>query len=181
MDRNQLIFFEEARDLLTELEETTLAIEHDPENMDLIGRIFRAIHTLKGSSSMFGCDVIAHFAHDVENADVREGIECALVGRDVYHDLSFTGGYTFARGGFANDLQIESEKIPPCGEVHKISNAEGAFYEKPETYHRYYERNRCDVVLVEKNLPAIDEYGVIKSRQGKFRLDFRLDFLGCLA
>jgi two-component system, chemotaxis family, sensor kinase CheA len=75
MDRNQLIFFEEARDLLTELEETTLAIEHDPENMDLIGRIFRAIHTLKGSSSMFGCDVIAHFAHDVENAFdcVRQG------------------------------------------------------------------------------------------------------------
>jgi two-component system chemotaxis sensor kinase CheA len=75
MDRNQLIFFEEARDLLTELEETTLAIEHDPENMDLIGRIFRAIHTLKGSSAMFGCDVIAHFAHDVENAFdcVRQG------------------------------------------------------------------------------------------------------------
>jgi two-component system, chemotaxis family, sensor kinase CheA len=75
MDRHQLIFFEEARDLLTELEEATLAIEHEPDNMDLIGRIFRAIHTLKGSSAMFGCDVIAHFAHDVENAFdcVRQG------------------------------------------------------------------------------------------------------------
>jgi two-component system, chemotaxis family, sensor kinase CheA len=101
MDRHQLIFFEEARDLLTELEETTLAIEHDPTNMDLIGRIFRAIHTLKGSSSMFGCDVIAHFAHDVENAFdcVRQGrmavtpalITLTLESRDhmsaLFHDL----------------------------------------------------------------------------------------------
>ncbi|HLP14631.1 MAG TPA: chemotaxis protein CheA [Bacteroidota bacterium] len=75
MDRNQLIFFEEASDLLTELEEATLAIESDRGNTELIGRIFRAIHTLKGSSAMFGCDVIAHFAHDVENAfdRVRQG------------------------------------------------------------------------------------------------------------
>jgi two-component system, chemotaxis family, sensor kinase CheA len=75
MDNHQIVFFEEARDLLAELEEATLALERDPENMDLIGRIFRAIHTLKGSSAMFGCEVIAHFAHDVETAFdyVREG------------------------------------------------------------------------------------------------------------
>jgi two-component system, chemotaxis family, sensor kinase CheA len=75
MDNLQLVFFEEARDLLTELEEAALALEHDPDEMELVGRIFRAIHTLKGSSSMFGCEVIAHFAHDVETAfdHVRNG------------------------------------------------------------------------------------------------------------
>lgn len=75
MDRHQLIFFEEARDLLAELEEATLALEQQPSDQELVGRIFRAIHTLKGSSAMFGCEEISHFAHDVETAfdAVREG------------------------------------------------------------------------------------------------------------
>lgn len=75
MDRHQQTFVEEARELLTDLEESLLAIEHDTHNTDLIGKIFRAMHTIKGSSSMFGFDVIAKFTHQIENAfdQVREG------------------------------------------------------------------------------------------------------------
>ena len=34
--------------------------------MELIGRVFRALHTIKGSGAMFGFDDIAAFTHDVE-------------------------------------------------------------------------------------------------------------------
>ncbi len=75
MDHHQQTFIEEAKELLITLEESLLAIEHDPLNMDLVGRIFRAMHTIKGSSAMFGFEAIASFTHEIETAfdQVREG------------------------------------------------------------------------------------------------------------
>lgn len=75
IDRNQRAFAEEVKELLTVLEESFLEIENDPLNMDLIGKIFRAMHTIKGSSSMFGFEEIASFTHEIETAYdyVREG------------------------------------------------------------------------------------------------------------
>ncbi len=75
MDRNQHAFVEEVRDLLAGLEAAFLRIEGDPGNIELVGEIFRAMHTIKGSSSMFGFDEIASFTHEIETAfdTVREG------------------------------------------------------------------------------------------------------------
>ncbi len=69
------IFQEEAGELLEELETGLLELESDPENLDLVGRIFRAMHTIKGSGAMFGFDDIASFTHHVESAldQVRDG------------------------------------------------------------------------------------------------------------
>ena len=40
-----------------------------------MGRVFRALHTIKGSGAMFGFDELASFTHELENAfdDVRTG------------------------------------------------------------------------------------------------------------
>lgn len=57
---------EEAFELLGELEASLLAMEETPEDADLIGRVFRALHTIKGSGAMFGFDDIAALAHEVE-------------------------------------------------------------------------------------------------------------------
>lgn len=65
-DLNRQIFKEEAYDLLSELEGTLLELEDSPHDMDLINRVFRALHTIKGSGSMFGFDDIADFTHEVE-------------------------------------------------------------------------------------------------------------------
>lgn len=66
-DMNRQAFLEEANDLLTELETALLELEDQPDNQDLIDRVFRAMHTIKGSGSMFGFDDIAAFTHDVES------------------------------------------------------------------------------------------------------------------
>lgn len=65
---NKSIFKEEAYELLTELETSLMELEEQPDNQDLIGRVFRAMHTIKGSGSMFGFENIASFTHDVETA-----------------------------------------------------------------------------------------------------------------
>jgi two-component system chemotaxis sensor kinase CheA len=65
-DLNRQIFKEEAYDLLIELEGALLELEEAPNDMDLVNQIFRALHTIKGSGSMFGFEAIAGFTHEVE-------------------------------------------------------------------------------------------------------------------
>jgi len=70
------IFKEEASELLEELEFALLELEESPDDMKIVGRVFRAMHTIKGSGAMFGFDDIADFTHHVETVldKVREGI-----------------------------------------------------------------------------------------------------------
>ena len=75
-DKQQAAFREEAYELLGELESALLELEGRPEDDELVQRTFRALHTIKGSGSMFGFDEIARFTHELETAfdRVREGV-----------------------------------------------------------------------------------------------------------
>jgi len=66
MDKQQQAYREEAYELLAELETSLLELEETPNDEDLIDQVFRAMHTIKGSSAMFGFDAIATFTHEVE-------------------------------------------------------------------------------------------------------------------
>lgn len=59
-------FRDEALELLNEIEESLLELEQDPNNMEFVAKVFRAMHTIKGSGAMFGFDEVARFTHDVE-------------------------------------------------------------------------------------------------------------------
>ncbi|HTW80177.1 MAG TPA: chemotaxis protein CheA [Terracidiphilus sp.] len=61
-------FREEAREILTELESSLLELHENRDDHDLIGRIFRGLHTIKGSGAMFGFERLAAFTHDLETA-----------------------------------------------------------------------------------------------------------------
>lgn len=65
-DIHRQAFREEAADLLLELETALLELEDAPGDGESVNRVFRAMHTLKGSGAMFGFDDIAHFTHEVE-------------------------------------------------------------------------------------------------------------------
>lgn len=67
LEKSREIFKEEARELLNELETSLLRMEEAPDDPELTGRVFRAMHTLKGSGSMFGFDDVASFTHDIES------------------------------------------------------------------------------------------------------------------
>ncbi len=68
-------FREEAREILTELESALLELHENRGDAELIGRIFRGLHTIKGSGAMFGFERLAAFTHDLETAfdQVRTG------------------------------------------------------------------------------------------------------------
>ncbi|MBN1847254.1 MAG: chemotaxis protein CheA [Deltaproteobacteria bacterium] len=67
---------QEAEELLSEIEQAILDIEDDPEDREAVNRLFRCMHTIKGSGSMFGFDAIAEFTHHVETVldKVRAGL-----------------------------------------------------------------------------------------------------------
>lgn len=68
-------FIEEAEDLLTQLDNDLIVLEKDPEDASKIDQVFRVMHTLKGSSGMFGYDRITEVTHELESLydRIREG------------------------------------------------------------------------------------------------------------
>lgn len=60
-------FVVESRELLQDMEDGLLGLEHDDNPADAIGAIFRAAHTIKGSSGLFGLEHIVRFTHVVES------------------------------------------------------------------------------------------------------------------
>ncbi len=66
IDIHRQTFRDEANELLTELEFSLLELCDSSEDQELVDRVFRAMHTIKGSGAMFGFDDIASFTHEVE-------------------------------------------------------------------------------------------------------------------
>ncbi|MGB6189884.1 MAG: chemotaxis protein CheA [Aeromonas molluscorum] len=69
MDLDQALqtYLVEARELLEEMESSLLRLESTPEDDELIGAVFRAAHTIKGSAGLFGLAPIIGFTHIVED------------------------------------------------------------------------------------------------------------------
>jgi len=68
-------FREEADELLTQMEQSLLALEGQPENRELISSIFRVAHTLKGNASLLEFKAVAHAFHSLEDLldSMRQG------------------------------------------------------------------------------------------------------------
>ena len=68
-------FVLESRELLQEMESALLAAEEAQGREEMVHAVFRAAHTIKGSSGLFGLDHIVAFTHVVESLldHVREG------------------------------------------------------------------------------------------------------------
>lgn len=60
-------FIAESRELLREMEAALLECEQGESGADAVNSIFRAAHTIKGSSGLFGLDGIVAFTHVVES------------------------------------------------------------------------------------------------------------------
>ncbi len=119
-------FKEEAREQLADLENSLLALEESPEDLGLVGRIFRTMHTIKGSGAMFGYDDIASFTHNVETvydlvrggelAVTRELVDLSLAARDrilAMLEASETGGAVDA--GLNEQVIDGLKKLMPDG------------------------------------------------------------------
>ena len=75
LDEALELFIVECRELLEDMESGLLAVETAPDKGEIINAVFRAAHTIKGSSGLFSLDHIVAFTHVVESVldRVRSG------------------------------------------------------------------------------------------------------------
>lgn len=121
-------FREEAPEILAELETSLLELNAAPDNMEMIDRIFRALHTIKGSGGMAGFTEVAAFAHEVETifVEVRSGqivvtpelINLTLQACDQLKKMIETTGSALKKhlskvNGLVNALRLLHSSAPP--------------------------------------------------------------------
>jgi len=66
IDKFREKFVEESLDNINDLEEALFLLEKDMRNSEIIERIFRAMHSLKGGGAMFGFNHLSEFTHHLE-------------------------------------------------------------------------------------------------------------------
>ena len=66
IDKFRAKFVEESLDNVRDMEEALFLLEGDPKNREIIERIFRAMHSLKGGGAMFGFNDLSEFTHHLE-------------------------------------------------------------------------------------------------------------------
>ncbi|MEJ5358164.1 MAG: chemotaxis protein CheA [Desulfobacterales bacterium] len=76
-------FITESNDLIQNAEEALLSLEHDPDDLEAVGRVFRAFHTIKGTAGFLELTLINELGHHAESllSRVREG------------EIRYRGGY----------------------------------------------------------------------------------------
>ncbi|WP_275287436.1 chemotaxis protein CheA [Halomonas elongata] len=89
-------FFEEAEELLADMERHLLAIDVDDPDAEQLNAIFRAAHSIKGGAGTFGFDVLQQTTHLFENLldHARRGeltlrrdiVDTFLETKDMLHD-----------------------------------------------------------------------------------------------
>ena len=98
-------FKDEAFELLEELESSLLVLEESADDQDNIGRVFRCLHTIKGSAAMFGFESISTFTHDIEDVYelvrsdkmvvTKELIDVTLKAKDCIQEMLENPDYNF--------------------------------------------------------------------------------------
>jgi two-component system chemotaxis sensor kinase CheA len=68
-------FLIESREAVDQLDRDLVELEASPEAKDVVGRVFRALHTIKGSCGFLGFDKLGRVAHAGESllAKIRDG------------------------------------------------------------------------------------------------------------
>jgi two-component system chemotaxis sensor kinase CheA len=87
LDQALLIFIAECRELLEDMESSLLALEQADDKTELINSIFRAAHTIKGSSGLFSLDHVVAFTHVVENVLDKVRAGTLTIGDDLVATL----------------------------------------------------------------------------------------------
>jgi two-component system chemotaxis sensor kinase CheA len=110
-------FIIECRELLEDMETALLAVEAADDKTEMVNAIFRAAHTIKGSSGLFSLDHVVAFTHVVESVlDKVRGGKLALVDKLVVLLLACCDHIGSLIEGVAAGEQAGSPELLAAGE-----------------------------------------------------------------
>ena len=127
-------FLVESQELLEQMDQDMVALEAAPQDAELLNRIFRAMHTIKGTSGFLGFESVVRLSHrteDVLNA-LRRGeaqmdrrcMDALLAARDqlgdMLRDIGQGGLKIYQLDALLAELQEAQKRCaapPPIGEI----------------------------------------------------------------
>jgi two-component system, chemotaxis family, sensor kinase CheA len=139
-------FIAESRDSISSAEAALLQLETDPENAEAVNVVFRAFHTVKGTSGFLGLDHISKLAHGAESflSRIRDK-EIRCIGG--YADLAFRSvdmlkdlikiaqdalrGVPMAAPDGLNDLMVLLDEPEAAGISEEVCDEPGGVEEMP--------------------------------------------------
>jgi two-component system chemotaxis sensor kinase CheA len=146
------VFFEEAAELLADMEKAFLSLERAPGDEELLNTIFRCVHSIKGAASMFGFAELSRFVHEFES--VLDLLRHRQVGatppmidlllrasdmlKSLLNHLRGEGSVDAAsRAAIAAELQAVMAGQPPGSGPFEAAASELQHQPGPSNAHRY--------------------------------------------
>jgi two-component system, chemotaxis family, sensor kinase CheA len=177
-------FLVESEELLQRMDQDMVALESSPDDAELLNRIFRALHTIKGTSSFLGFEPVvrlSHRAEDVLNSLrkgeaqlVRSTIDALLATRDflgkMLSDIREGGLQQYDTAALLKELEAAQnarQKPPTLGEllvkqeVISASTLDAVLAEQAASP----QPQRLGEMLVEKGLASAADVGDALVRQ----------------
>ncbi|WP_104721980.1 hybrid sensor histidine kinase/response regulator [Helicobacter mesocricetorum] len=136
MDEMQEImedFLIEAFEMIEQLDQDLVELETRPEDLDLLNRIFRVAHTIKGSGSFLNFSVLTHLTHHMEDVlnKARHGeltitpdiMDIVLASIDFMKKLlnAIRDTGTDANTGLDSDIAVIVEKLDAISKGEAVS------------------------------------------------------------
>jgi two-component system chemotaxis sensor kinase CheA len=177
-------FLIESEELLEGMNQDLVALEQAPDDTELLNRIFRALHTIKGTSGFLNFDPVvrlSHRAEDVLNTLRRSEVEFSrrimdalLAARDqlsiMLQDIREGGLKDYALDGLIAELEAVQEPAPAPSRLGDILVAEGviapgALQDVLQQQAQSGEIRKIGELLVEKGLASKTDVSNALARQ----------------
>jgi len=125
------VFLNEAKEILVNLESDIVTLEEKKDDEEIINRIFRYFHTLKGSSGIAGFTGVYEFTHHLENLfdNVRSG---EMPVTEVIIDI-LLNSLDWVRGELFGDVVDEKQDVLKSEMISRIDDIMGESKDKPES------------------------------------------------
>ena len=121
-------FLVEAFELIDQIDQDLVELEANPDDLDLLNRIFRVAHTVKGSSSFLNFDVLTRLTHHMEDvlnkarrAELRITAEVMDV---VLESIDMMKALLHGIRDHGNDTDVGIEIDDICERLTAVSNGD---------------------------------------------------------
>jgi len=177
-------FLIESEELLEGMNQDLVALEQAPDDTELLNRIFRALHTIKGTSGFLNFDPVVRLSHRAEDAlntlrrsEVefsRRIMDALLAARDqlsiMLQDIREGGLKDYALDGLIAELEAVQKPAPAPSRLGDILVAEGviapgALQDVLQQQAQSGEIRKIGELLVEKGLASKTDVSNALARQ----------------
>ncbi|MEE8423217.1 MAG: chemotaxis protein CheA [Thermodesulfobacteriota bacterium] len=163
-------FLMDATEMLDELDQSFVELEDSPKDMDLLNKVFRAMHTIKGSAGFLGYDqviVISHESENILNLLRQEKMEITSVVMDGLLKALDLLKLLISNIRNKDDTKVDIEQVDTILKEIISGGGEGSVAKETGTSLAEEQEGEEDVKSQELEVSPADEKATIKKEKKK--------------